>query len=73
MALFKKLTKKIVEDVKDTVKEETHKTTGEIVDEAKSRMYDILPEAIMFISGLVLISIVKKPTPVIVKVIVEHI
>lgn len=71
MAFFKKLTKKVVNDVKETVKEETTKTTDEIKEEIISKVKAYLPQAIIFTGALILVCIAKKPTPVVVKVIVK--
>lgn len=73
MAVFKKLTKKVVDDVKTTVQEETQKTTEEIKEEVVSKVKEYLPQMLMFVGGLILVSIAKKPTPVVVKVIVKQV
>lgn len=73
MALFKKLTKKVVSDVKETIKEETHKTTEEIKSDALSAVKEVLPELLVIAAGIVGLIILKKPTPVVVKVIVKQV
>lgn len=73
MALFKKLTKKVVSDVKETIKEETHKTTEEIKSDVLSAVKEVFPELLVVAAGIVGLIILKKPTPVVVKVIVKQV
>lgn len=73
MALFKKITKKVVNDVKETVAEETHKTTEEIKEEVVSKLKEYLPQILMFAGAIIFISVAKKQPPVTVKVIVKQV
>lgn len=72
MAFFKKLTKKVVADVKETVKEETAKTTDEIKEDIKATLKENWPVILAAAAGLILFGVVKKPT-VTVKVIVKQV
>lgn len=73
MALFKKLTKKIVADVKETVAEEAKKTSADVKDEIVDRVSDILPVVIAFGVGVLVAAIFRKPQtiPVTVKVVLH--
>lgn len=68
---IKSMTRKIVRDVKETVKEEANKSKEEIKGEILETSTDILPYAALFIGGLILICIAKKPSPVVVKLVVK--
>lgn len=72
MAFFKKLTKKVVTDVKETVKEEAAKTTDEIKEDIKTTLRENWPVILAAAAGLILFGVVKKPT-VTVKVIVKQV
>ena len=69
--MFKKLTKKVVDDVKETVKEETQKTTEEIKDDVVDALKKLAPIAGVILGGLALILSARKPS-VTVKVIVKQ-
>ena len=71
--MLEKITKKAVDKVKQTVKEETHKTTEEIKSDVLSAVKEVLPELLVVAAGIVGLIILKKPTPVVVKVIVKQV
>lgn len=73
MAFFKKLATKVTADVKEVVKEEAGKTKEELKKGFVNTMIDILPHVAMFVAAAILITIIKKPTPVVVKVVVDHV
>ena len=73
MALFKKITKKVVNDVKETVAEETQKTTEEIKEELITGVKKYLPQILAFTGAIIFAAIVKKQPTVTVKVIVKQV
>lgn len=73
MAFFKKLATKVTADVKEVVKEEAGKTKEELKKGFINTLIDILPYAAVFVGAALLIAIAKRPTPVVVKVIVDHV
>jgi len=72
MALFKKLTKKVTSDVKEVLREEASKSKDEIKKGFLNAVAEALPYIAMFVGAIILASIFKKPTPVVVKVVVDH-
>lgn len=72
MEVFKKLTKSIATNVKETVKEEASKTAEEIKGEFLEATGDILPIIGVILASAVLISIIKRPAPVVVKVVFKQ-
>ena len=73
MALFKKLAKKVTTDVKDVIKEEAVKSKDELKKGLLNTVAEALPYVAIFVGAIIFCSIVKKPTPVVVKVVVERI
>ena len=73
MAFFKKLTKKVVNDVKETVKEETQKTTEEIKNDILDTVKEYLPQICLFAGGILLCAFLRRPVPVTVKVVVRQV
>lgn len=71
--MFKKMAKKAAEGVKEAVKEETQKTTEEIKADIVAGVKKYLPEILAFAGALIIVCIAKKPTPVVVKVIVKQV
>lgn len=71
--MFKKLVKKVSADVKEAVKEETAKTTEEIKSDVVSALKEAAPVIAAFVGALTLLLIAKKPTPVVVKVVVKQV
>lgn len=67
MKLFKKATKEAVEQTVEVVKEEATKA----VEAAKSKIGDIWPAVACLLGGLLLVTIIKRPS-VTVKVVVKH-
>lgn len=69
MALFKKLTSKIVTDVKETVAEEAKKTGKDVKETVGEVVRDILPVVAAFALGILVAAIFRRPqAPVIVVV-----
>lgn len=73
MGLFKKVAKKVTTDVKDVIKEEASKTTDEIKKGVINTLIDILPYALAFAGAAVLFSILRKPVPITVKIVIDHV
>lgn len=73
MGFFKKVAKKVTTDVKDVIKEEASKTTDEIKKGVINTLIDILPYALAFAGAAVLFSILKKPAPITVKIVIDHV
>lgn len=71
MALFKKLTSKIVTDVKETVAEEAKNTGKDIKEEIVERASDILPVVAAFVLGIVICAVFKRSQPPVTVVLVK--
>lgn len=73
MAFFKKITEKVVKDVKETVAEEAKKTGKTVKEEVVDKVNDILPVVIAFGAGLLIAAVARRPqaVPVTVKVILK--
>lgn len=72
MAIIKKLSKKIISDVKETVKEETQKTTTEIKSGVVGTIKEYLPDILLLGGFLIGVAILKKPAPVVVKIVLKQ-
>lgn len=73
MAFFKSITRKIVTDVKEVVKEEGKKTTDEFKQDVASGIKEILPDILVVVGFIGAIVLIKKPTPVVVKVVLKQV
>ena len=68
MKLFKKATKEATEQAVEVVKEEAAKAVSTVKDKLGN---DIWPAAACLLGGLLLVTVLKRPT-VTVKVVVKH-
>lgn len=69
--MLEKITKKAVDKVKQTVKEETHKTTKELKKDIVNRLKDAAP-IIAGVIGTVLVLCIARPK-ITVKVVVKQV
>lgn len=72
MKIFKRITRKVTSDVKEVLKDEAKKSKDEIKKGLLNTVAEALPVIAAFVGALILVSLFKKPTPVVVKVVVEH-
>lgn len=68
--MFQKITKKVVDGVKETVKTETQKTTDEVKNDILSIVKAVTPIILGMVAIIAIVTIIRKPMPVI-KVVVK--
>ena len=68
--MFQKITKKVVDGVKETVKTETQKTTDEVKNDILTIVKAVTPIILGMVAIIAVVTIIRKPMPVI-KVVVK--
>lgn len=68
--MFQKITKKVVDGVKETVKTETQKTTDEVKNDILTIVKAVTPIILGMVAIIAIVTIIRKPMPVI-KVVVK--
>lgn len=69
---LKTVAQKAVSTTKEVIKEEASKTSDEIKEDIKSVAVNLVPVALTILAAAVLIAILKKPIPVVVKVVIKQ-